>query len=81
MATSVSWRLVNRVIFREVAMGRKKTGRVSNVRIDSSLAQKAKVIAAGKGVSMAEYLSELIREGINKEWPKVVKSVDEEVQK
>jgi predicted HicB family RNase H-like nuclease len=58
-------------------MGRKKTGRVSNVRIDSTLAHKAKVIAAGKGISMSEYISELIREGIDRDWPKVVKSVDE----
>jgi predicted HicB family RNase H-like nuclease len=60
-------------------MGRKKTGRISNVRIDSTLAHKAKVIAASNGVSMSEYISELLRDGIDREWPKVVKSVDERI--
>jgi hypothetical protein len=57
-------------------MGRKKTGRLASVRVDFALAHKAKIIAASKGISMAEYITELIRPTVTKEWVVVVKNVE-----
>jgi hypothetical protein len=60
------------VFSKEIAMG----DRVSTVRIDSDLASKAKVIAGSRDISIGEYISELIREHIDDDWTKVVKSLD-----
>ena len=38
----------------------RKTDRVTNVKIASDLAHKAKTISQDKGISMAEYVTELL---------------------
>jgi hypothetical protein len=47
------------------------------VKIRRDLAIKAKLIAEMKGISVAEYLSVLLRPHIEKDWPKAVKKADE----
>jgi hypothetical protein len=46
------------------------------VKIARDLAMKAKVIAETMNVSIAEYLSGLLRPHIEKDWPKAVKRMD-----
>jgi predicted HicB family RNase H-like nuclease len=38
------------------------------VKIDASVYRKAQIVAAGKGISLAEYLSELLRPLVNKDY-------------
>lgn len=54
----------------------KKSRDDKTVKIDRVLAAKAKLIAEANGISVAEYLSELLRPHIDKDWPKAVKSLD-----
>ncbi len=44
------------------------------VKIDRDLATRAGLIADTKGISMAEYLSEVLRPIIDRDWPKAVKA-------
>lgn len=46
------------------------------VKIAKDLAVKAKVIAESKDISLAEYLSGLLRGPIEKDWPKAIKKLD-----
>lgn len=47
------------------------------VKIERGLAMKAAVIAETLGyASMAEYLSELVRAPIERDWPKALKKID-----
>ena len=47
------------------------------VKIERRLADKAAVIAKQLGYeSMAEYLSDLVRPGIEKDWPKALKKLE-----
>lgn len=46
------------------------------VKIDRRLATKAKVIADTRGISAAEYLSELLRPLIERDWPRAMKKLD-----
>lgn len=46
------------------------------VKIERGLATKAKIIADARGISAAEYLSELLRPHILKDWPKAIKELD-----
>ena len=46
------------------------------VKIERHLATKAKVIAESKGVVMAEYLSDLLRPLISRDWPKALKGLE-----
>ncbi len=46
-----------------------------SVKIARDLVVKAKVIAEVKGISIAEYLSEILRPHIQKDWPKAIASI------
>lgn len=46
------------------------------VKIARDLATKAKVIAETRGLTIAEYLSGLLRPHIEKDWPRAVKILD-----
>ncbi len=46
------------------------------VKIARDLAAKAKVIADSKGITIAEYLSDLLRPHIQKDWPKAVRHIE-----
>ena len=46
------------------------------VKIARDLAAKAKVIADTRGISIAEYLSDLLRPLVQKDWPKAVREMD-----
>jgi hypothetical protein len=39
---------------------------------------KAKIIADGRGVTVAEYISEIVRPTIDRDWVKARKNLDEE---
>lgn len=47
------------------------------IKFDRALAEKAKIIAIRRGVSMAEYLTELSRGPIDREYAKVVREMGE----
>jgi hypothetical protein len=46
------------------------------VKIARDLATKAKVIADTLEISIAEYLSDILRPHIEKDWPKALKRLD-----
>jgi hypothetical protein len=48
------------------------------VKISRDLAAKAKLIAESKGIPVAEYLSELLRGPVERDWPKAVKTIEEQ---
>jgi hypothetical protein len=58
-------------------MGRPKSNRQDvSVKFDEHLARKAKLIASDRGITMAEYLSELARPLIDRDYVKLVKKVE-----
>jgi hypothetical protein len=63
---------------RGLAMGRKVTGRVVNVKITSELAAKAKLISADRGIPVAEYVCEALEAALRRDWPKTFKKLAEQ---
>jgi predicted HicB family RNase H-like nuclease len=57
--------------------GGKETFTVA-VKIERSLAGKAKMIATDKNVSLAEYISEIIRPTVERDWGKLIKKTEGE---
>jgi hypothetical protein len=47
------------------------------VKIARDLATKAKVIAESRGITIADYLSPLLRPHIEKDWPKAIKAIEQ----
>jgi hypothetical protein len=78
MPTTVWW-IVGSVT-REILMGRKKTDRVANIKIGTDVAQMARLVASRRGISMAEYLTELLRGPVSKDWLKIAKEMTEGVE-
>jgi hypothetical protein len=60
-------------------MGRPKSSDRQDVSIkfDKTLAGMARMIALGRGISMAEYLSEMSRPNIERDYAKVMKDFQE----
>jgi len=48
------------------------------VKIDRTLADKAKLVASRKGLTLAGYLTELVRGPIEKDFSKAVKELESE---
>lgn len=62
----------------EPPLGRKKTGRrTSAVKIDASVAMKAARVAEDRGMPVSEYLTDLLRDRVEREWLKIVKRADQ----
>jgi hypothetical protein len=62
-----------------VTMGRKKGGpRMSAVKIETEAVRKAKLIAAARGQTLAEYLSKVATEAVARDFPKVWKEMAKE---
>lgn len=66
-----------------IAMARKKMGRPKtserqdvSIKFDKTLAGKARLISQGKGVSMAEYLSELARPLIDRDYARLMRDLE-----
>lgn len=60
-------------------MARKKSEpKLSVVKIDATLARKAKTIAEDKGIPLSTYLSGGIEAMVARDWPKVLKKLVEE---
>jgi len=51
--------------------------KLSVVKIDSTLARKAKTIAEDRGIPVSTYLSSVIELAIAKDWPKILKKIVE----
>lgn len=65
------------------SMGRKKKGigdepPTATAKIDRALLGKARIVANDLGIDLAAYLSDLIREPVNRAFAKVVKSIEQE---
>jgi hypothetical protein len=65
------------------AMAKKKMGRPKtsdrqdvSIKFDKTLAGKARLIAQGRGVSMAEYLSEMTRPLIDRDYAKLMRDLE-----
>lgn len=56
---------------------RNPAGAGTQVRIDADLAAKAKMVATDQGKTLAAYLSELLRPGIDRDFGRIVKRVAE----
>jgi hypothetical protein len=66
-----------------VALMAKKTGRPKtserqdvSIKFDKTLAGKARLISQGRGVSMAEYLSEMTRAIIDRDYAKLMRELE-----
>jgi hypothetical protein len=64
-------------------MAKKKTGRPKtserqdvNVKFDRILAGRARAVANGRGISMAEYLTELARAVIDRDFAKLLRDLE-----
>ncbi len=62
-------------------MARKKRASEENtptvpVKIERSIASKAKIVASDRGVDLAAYVSEALRATVDRDWSKIVKRID-----
>ena len=59
-------------------MGRPKTSERSDVSVkyDKTLAGKARLIAKGRGITLAEYLTELTRTGIDRDYARLMRELE-----
>jgi reverse gyrase len=67
-------------------MGRKKKGEGDSpptvtVKLERVLVGRAKIVATEMGVDLAQYLSDQLRPVVNKDWTKVLRSMDKEESK
>jgi hypothetical protein len=61
-----------------LALAKKKTElKLTAVKIDATLARKAKTIAEDRGVPLSTYLSDAVEAAITKDWPKILKKLVE----
>lgn len=64
----------------ERGMAKKRSEKVKRddvaVKVDRTLADKAKLVAARRGLTMAEYLSDLIRAPIERDFTKTVREME-----
>jgi hypothetical protein len=58
-------------------MAKKKARDDQAVKVDRHLVVKAQLIAKTRGVTVAEYLSELLRPHIEKDFPKALGTLDQ----
>lgn len=56
-------------------VAKKKDLKLSVVKIDSTLARKAKTIAEDRGIPLSTYLSGAVEAAISKDWPKILKKI------
>jgi hypothetical protein len=56
---------------------KKPSGEGMQVRIDAQIGRRAKVVASESGVSLADYLSGILRDRVEKDYRKVVKDLSE----
>ncbi len=55
------------------SMGRKKSeNKTQAVRIDASVAMKAARVAEDRGVPLSQFLTELVKDRVEREWLKIV---------
>jgi hypothetical protein len=47
------------------------------VKIDRTVADKAKLVASRRGITMAEYLTDLVRAAVERDFAKAVKEMGE----
>jgi hypothetical protein len=62
-------------------MARKKRASEENtptvpVKVERSIAQKAKIVASDRGIDLAAYVSESLRAIVERDWSKIVKRID-----
>jgi hypothetical protein len=56
-----------------VKVGRKKSPiRMGTVKIELTLIRKAKTVAEDKGLNLAEYLSDVLRGTVERDWLRIV---------
>ena len=66
------------VLMAKKQMGRPKTSGRNDVSIkfDKTLAGKARLIARGRGITMAAYLTELTQAGIDRDYAKLMRELE-----
>ncbi len=47
-----------------------------SAKLERILVERAQIIARTRGLSLAEYLSDLVRPGIKRDWPGALKKLD-----
>lgn len=61
---------------------RKKSGRRTKlVRMDAPIVTKAQRIADDRGVPLSDYLSDLVRGSVDRDWAKMMKKFDQQLSK
>lgn len=56
----------------------KPSGEGRHVRLDPAIVSMAKMIAGGKGVTLTDYLSDLLRAPVSREYAREMKRLSEE---
>jgi hypothetical protein len=62
-------------------MARKKRASEENpptvpIKVDRSIASKAKIVASDRGIDVSAYVSEILRAIVDRDWSKIVKRID-----
>ena len=60
-----------------VVAKKKPEYKTTAVKLDTGLVRKAKTIAEDKGVDLSDYLSGIVRIGIERDWNRILKRIME----
>lgn len=65
-----------------VAVAKKKSApaerKTKTVKLDAILARKAKTVCEDSGVDVSDYLSDLVRQTVERDWARVMKKINAE---
>ena len=67
--------IMERTMGRKKAVGKAKRDDVA-VKVDRTLADKAKLVASRKGTTLAEYLTDQLRGSVERDFAKAVRELD-----
>jgi hypothetical protein len=63
-----------------VAKDKKPGLKTTPVKLETGLANKAKTIAKDRGIDLSEYISDIVRSQIERDWIKILKKIAEAEQ-
>jgi hypothetical protein len=51
------------------------------IKVDRSIASKARIVASDRGIDLAAYVSDALRQTVERDWSRIVKRIDSSDEK
>jgi hypothetical protein len=66
------------IVARKKAPAREVAARTSAIKVDTGIVRKARTIAEDKGIDLSEYVSDVLRVAIARDWDRIMRRVMEQ---